>query len=212
MSDMTYRKPTTGIDRTFKSRGPLAGIVILPAVAYACLSPPLVNAGTWADAGLSVLAWAIFSAGIVMRIWATLYIGGRKSVALVTEGPYAACRHPLYVGSFFVAVSLAVFLKSPVVLVAVAATAFIYAVWIIPSEEQHALACFGAAYREYQAATPRFIPSFRRLKRPGFVEIKVAELLRELGRDLIGVMIGASAELVAHCRAEPWWPHLVRFL
>jgi protein-S-isoprenylcysteine O-methyltransferase Ste14 len=202
----------TDIDRTFKARGPLAAMVILPAVAYACFTPPLVNADTWADMGLNVLAWAILGAGIFMRIWATLYIGGRKSIAMVTEGPYAACRHPLYVGSFFVAVSLAVFLKSPVVLAAVLATALLYAIWVLPSEEQHALACFGAAYREYQAATPGFIPNFRRLKRPGFVEIKVAELLRELGRDFIGIMLGASAQLVAHCRAAPWWPNLANLL
>lgn len=210
LCDTAIKQPTTG-STTFKSRGPLAGIVILPAVVYACLSRPLVGADTLADQELNLLAWAILSAGIFMRIWATLYIGGRKSVTLVTEGPYATCRHPLYVGSLLAAVSLAVFLKSPIALAAVAVTALIYAVWIIPSEEHNALACFGAAYRAYQAATPRFFPRFRRLPRPRFVEVKVAELLRELGRDFIGIMLGASAELVAHCRMAPWWPHLLRF-
>jgi protein-S-isoprenylcysteine O-methyltransferase Ste14 len=195
--------------RAFKSRGPLAAGIILPAVAYACFSRPLVEAGGWADLGLNLLAWAILSLGIFMRVWSTLYIGGRKSISIVTEGPYAACRHPLYVGSLFIVISVAVFLKSPVALAAVAATALIYTLWVIPSEEQHALACFGAPYLEYQGATPRFLPSLRRLRRPRFVEVKVAELLRELARDFGYIMIGASAEFVAHCRMAPWWPHLL---
>src|SRR5713226_3679090 len=37
--------------------------------------------------------------GIVGRLWATLYIGGRKSAEVVTGGPYSITRNPLYVFS-----------------------------------------------------------------------------------------------------------------
>jgi protein-S-isoprenylcysteine O-methyltransferase Ste14 len=204
---MAGGEPLTS-DARFKSRGALGGMVVLPAVAYACLSRPLVEVGGWADVGLNVVGWVILSLGIFMRIWSTLYIGGRKSASMVTEGPYAICRHPLYVGSFLIVLSLAVFLKSPVALGAVAIAAMVYRLWIIPSEERHALACFGAPYLEYQGATPRLLPSLRSLRRPRFVEVKVAELLRELARDFGCIMIGASAELIGHCRMAPWWPHL----
>lgn len=196
----------TSGNKVFESRGLLAALVILPALASAVFSRPLVRVGTWVDVGLSLVAWATLCTGIFLRLWATLYVGGRKGLFLVIEGPYAMCRHPLYVGSCFIVVSLAVFLESRILLAAVALTALIYAAWVIPSEERHAITCFGDQYLAYRALTPRFLPGFSRLRRPGMVEVKVAELLREMSRDFGCIMAGALATLVAHFRVQPWWP------
>ncbi len=193
-------------EKVFAWRGWMGAVIVLPAVVAACLSPPLVRSGTIADAGLDILAWCILSGGIFVRLWATLYIGGRKSLSIVTGGPYALVRHPLYVGSFLIILSLAVFLKSLTVLAAVALIALVYACFVVPSEERHASKCFGAAYRTYAHATPRFLPRSVRLGRPGMIEVKAAAFLQEFARDFGCIMIAAAAQLCAHLRLQPWWP------
>jgi protein-S-isoprenylcysteine O-methyltransferase Ste14 len=48
--------------------------------------------------------WCLWP-GATLRLWSTLYIGGRKRVVLVSDGPYSLCRNPLYVGTFLIALS-----------------------------------------------------------------------------------------------------------
>ncbi len=194
----------------FRLRGWISGLILLPAIGLACLSPPLQNEGTLADSAIDALGWCLLAVGLFLRLWATLYIGGKKGVAFVTDGPYAMCRHPLYLGSFFVIVSLAVFLQSMILLGAVVLVAALHALLVLPSEERYLIASFGPAYRAYAARTPRLIPRVRNLRRPGIIEIKVAELLREAGRAFGCGVIGAASEFVIQCRAQPWWP-LVHF-
>jgi protein-S-isoprenylcysteine O-methyltransferase Ste14 len=43
---------------------------------------------------------------IMARLWCTLYIGNRKSVQLVMDGPYSLCRNPLYTASILGAVGV----------------------------------------------------------------------------------------------------------
>lgn len=191
----------------FRFRGWISGAVIMPAVALACLSKPLIAEGDFGDVGFDFIAWLILGGGVFMRLWATLYIGGHKSMSLVTDGPYAICRHPLYVGSFLIALSLAVFLMSPVVLVGTLVISLFHALMIVPSEERHAAECFGDAYHEYCAVTPRFWPRRFTPGRPGKIEVKVGEFLREFARAYGFIVLGAAAELLAYCRQLPWWPH-----
>src|SRR4051812_14485555 len=40
------------------------------------------------------------------RIWCSVFIAGHKDEMLVTTGPYAACRHPLYALSMLGALGL----------------------------------------------------------------------------------------------------------
>jgi protein-S-isoprenylcysteine O-methyltransferase Ste14 len=198
-------------DGMFMRRGWIGGVILLPAIVAACLSTPIWGEGTVADAGIDTLGWGVLAVGLFLRLWATLYIGGKKSLSFVTEGPYAMCRHPLYLGSFFIILSLAVFLQSVILLVAVGLVALLHVAVVIPSEEQHLLRTFGDAYGAYARQTPSLMLRFGNLRRPGTIEVKVAELLREAGRAFGCVMIGAAVELVAYMRTQPWWPVLIHF-
>src|ERR1700759_4235786 len=98
------RPETSGDDWGFRHRAVLAAIVLIPATMLSLFSTPHVREGSWIDAFLDVVAWAVFLAGPPFRFWATLYIGGRKPDVVVDEGPYSVCRNPLYLGSLLIAV------------------------------------------------------------------------------------------------------------
>ncbi len=196
----------------FKWRGWLSAAVLLPAIVLACLSEPPEAEGDLGDVLFDFFGWLVLGAGIFMRLWSTLYIGGHKSMSLVTEGPYAICRHPLYVGSFLIVLSLAIFMESPIVAAATLLVAVFYAFVILPSEERHAAECFGEAYARYCSVTGRFWPRSLALGRPGRVEVKMGEFLREFGRTYGFITIGAAAEVLAYFRQFPWWPRFFHLL
>ena len=48
---------------------------------------------------IETLGLALVTVGIGGGLWATLYIGGRKSAVVVSTGPYSITRNPLYLFS-----------------------------------------------------------------------------------------------------------------
>lgn len=96
--------------------------------------------------------------GIAGRLWSTLYIGGKKSATVVTDGPYSITRNPLYVFSSIAAVGVGAQMGSITAAVGfgVACAAAFHIV--ILREERFLSANLGADYRAYLAAVPRFFP------------------------------------------------------
>ncbi|RWE30056.1 isoprenylcysteine carboxylmethyltransferase family protein, partial [Mesorhizobium sp.] len=76
-------------------------LAVLVAVLFAALLfgqstfPP----DTWVHESIEMFGVLLIFLGVVGRLWATLYIGGRKSSEVVTGGPYSVTRNPLYVFS-----------------------------------------------------------------------------------------------------------------
>jgi protein-S-isoprenylcysteine O-methyltransferase Ste14 len=128
------------------------GLWLLTAVA----GPPAAASlgGRYTD----LLAWLIVIAGSLGRIWCSVFVAGRKDAVLVTEGPYALCRHPLYMLSIGVAAGLGLGTRS-IVLTALA----VIVVWALVtqaarSEERLLLSLHGSAYADYMARARRFLP------------------------------------------------------
>ena len=96
--------------------------------------------------------------GIAGRLWSTLYIGGKKSVSVVTDGPYSITRNPLYVFSSIAAVGVGAQMGSITAAVGfgVACAAAFHVV--ILREEKFLSANLGADYSAYVAQVPRFFP------------------------------------------------------
>jgi protein-S-isoprenylcysteine O-methyltransferase Ste14 len=110
-----------------------------------------------------LLAWLIVIGGSLGRIWCSVFVAGRKDAVLVTEGPYALCRHPLYALSIGVAAGLGLGTGS----LALTALAVIV-VWALVaqaarSEERLLLSLHGTAYADYMARVRRFLPRFAAL-------------------------------------------------
>ena len=144
----------------FANRGTL---LALPAVALAALGKP----GAFSIASGLPLAFA----GEAVRMWAVGYSGlttrgdAVTAPALVTAGPYAYVRNPLYVGNFLTAAGFAVAftgrnsVAGKVLLVggSLAAMIAVYAV-IVPHEEAYLQATFGAPFDDYVQRVPPVVP------------------------------------------------------
>jgi protein-S-isoprenylcysteine O-methyltransferase Ste14 len=145
----------------FGNRGAL---LALPAVALAVFGKP----SAFSIATGLPLAFA----GEVVRMWAVGYSGVTTrgdtvtAPALVTAGPYAYVRNPLYVGNVVTAAGFALAFTgknaAPVrfALVAGSLTAMlgVYAI-IVPHEEGYLRSAFGQAFDDYAARVPRVVPA-----------------------------------------------------
>lgn len=144
----------------FKNRGAL---LTVPALALAAFGRP---------SALSIaLGLPIAIAGELVRCWAVGYSGvtTRGNVVeaprLVSGGPYAYVRNPLYLGNFITATGFAIAFtgknaapaRCALVLGSLAAMAAVYAT-IIPHEEAFLRSEFGDEFDRYCERVPRIVP------------------------------------------------------
>jgi len=118
--------------------------------------------------GLAVLALArptplsmalgvpLVLAGEAVRIWASGHI--EKTQKLATGGPYAHCRHPLYVGSLLLAFGVGVASASPWVVLAVAAYFLAFFPSVMREETDFIAKKFPEEFSAWSAEVPPFCP------------------------------------------------------
>jgi protein-S-isoprenylcysteine O-methyltransferase Ste14 len=180
----------------FKNRGLLLS---LPAGILAAFGKP-------SAAGIAVgLPLAV--AGELIRCWAVGYSGATTrndtvtAPALVTAGPYAHVRNPLYIGNFLTAAGFAIAFtgkNSPAQRLALvggslAAMAAVYAT-IVPHEERFLRSQFGVAFDRYCERVPRVVPQVEPM-RDGEGEWNAQTLLTAESKTfaLFGGMLAALA-------------------
>ncbi|MBN1675180.1 MAG: hypothetical protein JXR37_29335 [Kiritimatiellae bacterium] len=111
------------------------------------------------------LALGLVGATIYARSLCLLHDALRKGL-LVTRGPYAVVRHPIYASWMFILLpAIALLLRSWLLL---AAPALAYATFkvLAPQEDGTLESVFGRAYGAYARRVPELFPSFRRLRMP----------------------------------------------
>ncbi len=122
--------------------------------------------GDW-DTGLALAGVSLAWAGAALAVWAKLTLGRWFSASfgvkpdheLITTGPYAIVRHPMYSALLTMGVGFALAANSAVTLgVAVLfAVPFTLHTYI---EEQLFVKHFGDEWREYAARVPRLVPGW----------------------------------------------------
>ena len=152
----------------FKNRGAL---LVIPALILAIFGKPNVT---------SILAGLPLAfAGEGIRCWAVGYSGTTTRAdqvtapQLVTAGPYAFVRNPLYIGNFLTALGFAIAFtgKNPeterwvLIGISLATMLAIYAT-IVPHEEKFLRATFGASFDEYAARVARVWPRWPKPSTP----------------------------------------------
>jgi protein-S-isoprenylcysteine O-methyltransferase Ste14 len=200
-------RPSLKNSRAYQYRIPLTAIALLASWLWVLLTPPLVKESESIVWYTNVAAWGAFAAGALIRIWATLWIGGRKKHTIVDDGPYRVCRNPLYVGTFAMVGGVALFLKSAVFGVAVVFVWFLYAWYVVPAEERYMRGRFAAAYDDYCRRVPRWFPKLGLLRRDEIFR-RVADrgaVSREFLRMMWWILLPLLAELTCLVRGTAWW-------
>jgi protein-S-isoprenylcysteine O-methyltransferase Ste14 len=136
---------------------------VAPALLLAALGRPSafsIAAGLpLAFAGEAVRAWAVGYSGVTTR-------GDTVTApALVTAGPYAYVRNPLYVGNVITAAGFAIAFtganrgaaRAALIAGALGTMLAVYGI-VVPHEERYLRREFGAAFDAYAAAVPRVVP------------------------------------------------------
>lgn len=194
----------------FRSRGLVGALVGGACGTLVLISAPGLPLASWASAELRAAGWLVFIAGAALRFWATLYIGGKKGLRVVHEGPYSLCRNPLYVGTFLIALSAALMMASLTLIGGVIVGAMFYAWATVPAEERYLASRLGEPYHRYCQHTPRFWPRWSSFRTPRTVTVSVKALRLEMLRAVRWVWLPVLADLAVQLRSEPWWPHWLR--
>lgn len=128
-------------------------------------------------------------AGTFMRMYAAVFIYGRKTTSLVTVGPYSVVRNPLYLGSFVAAVGLALRSGSVTVLGAIAVLFLGYYPAVVEDEEARLRAAHRDRYEKYSRRTPAFLPRFALFREPDYAVVNTRKL-RQAYLDGLGFISG----------------------
>jgi protein-S-isoprenylcysteine O-methyltransferase Ste14 len=135
--------------------------------------------------GLAILSGFL---GAALRIWGTAYLSAgvvhsatMRGEQMMAAGPYRYMRNPLYLGSFFMALSVAILMPPSGAVVFLVLIAVFY-FRLILSEEDFLAGKIGEPYLEFRKRVPRLMPGFRArippsIARPEWVTSLVAETL-----------------------------------
>jgi len=135
----------------------------LLARVFVARDAPIAPAGleTAIAAAGAGLAWS----GAIFTVWAKLLLGRWFSASfgvkpgheLVTRGPYAVVRHPMYLGLLVLGAGLAIAYDSAISLVVALAFVVPFVLHAM-IEEQMFATHFGDAWRDYARRVPRWLP------------------------------------------------------
>lgn len=158
-----------------------------------------------------VLGMFLLIAGVLGRLWATLYVGSRKNLQVVTDGPYSMTRNPLY---FFSTIgTLGVGLMFGMLTLALALTLVVGVIlWLTARREQAFLeAEFGPDYHAYAARVPMFLPDPRLFHTAKVIEVTPKTLRRNLRDALVFLLAFPILELSEILRERIDIPHIFLF-
>lgn len=128
----------------------------LAFLAWRIEGPDLALAWTGAGVavlGLAIALWARFSLG---RNWSGV-VTLKEDHELVTRGPYAAIRHPIYTALILLFLALAFFMNTPAAYLGM--IGIVWSCWVkLKQEEALMLEQFPDSYPAYMTRTRRLVP------------------------------------------------------
>ncbi|MBI2842268.1 MAG: isoprenylcysteine carboxylmethyltransferase family protein [Armatimonadetes bacterium] len=134
------------------------------AIAYAAfVHPRFVGGSELVDESIDVVGFLIVTFGLVIRIlsrnWKLVNVG------LVTSGPYAVVRNPMYVGSFLIGLGLCVIIGNAAFLTGFAVVFCVAHAIAVRGEERILAKKWPETYRVYRSTVPAWLPSLAGLRK-----------------------------------------------
>jgi protein-S-isoprenylcysteine O-methyltransferase Ste14 len=160
----------------------------LPMVLLAVFGRPSWSTESTVAFFVELAGYLFLLAGLTIRMWSILYIGGRKSHELVTDGPYSICRNPLYLGTFLLAIGAGLCFENVLMLPAVFVIIVPVHVLAARLEERHLLELFPASYAQYARTVPGFWPKLSNYQSRENVLVDV-RAIRRIAIDTVGVLL-----------------------
>ncbi|MCE5314270.1 MAG: isoprenylcysteine carboxylmethyltransferase family protein [Armatimonadota bacterium] len=127
--------------------------------------------------------------GMMIRVWSSGYLS--KMERLVTAGPFAMGRNPLYIGSFFISLGYFVMCNQPVFWVLGPILFWLFHGGAIAYEEKLLEDKFGDDFREYCKSVPRIISFPHSLAGHGEFSLEQLKLNNEY-RTIVGTVIAVG--------------------
>jgi protein-S-isoprenylcysteine O-methyltransferase Ste14 len=154
-----------------------AGVLFAVAIAIGVAAPILDLADVFEpldaldSAGVRATGVALFLVGLVATLYAQIAMGKSWRIGvdeeertdLVTSGPFATVRNPIFAAMLPTSIGLAMVVPNVVAVVGVAALFVALEIQVRLVEEPYLLRVHGEAYRGYAARVGRFVPGLGRL-------------------------------------------------
>jgi protein-S-isoprenylcysteine O-methyltransferase Ste14 len=144
---------------------PVPWVFVLAYLVGVCLELVLRSGASTNRPGMGIAGGVVFLLGAIIAGWSlvifhrkgTTTVPGRKSVELVTWGPYRTSRNPMYVGLTLAYIGEAGLLQQAWPLLMLPLT-LAYVNWtVIPVEEAKLLETFGTEYERYRSRVRRWV-------------------------------------------------------
>lgn len=156
----------------------IGGVLFVVAIAVGVAAPVCALAGALEpiealdQTGTHVAGVVLFVAGLGITLVAQIAMGQSWRIGvdpeertdLVTDGPFAIVRNPIFSGMIPTSIGLALMVPNVVAVVAVFSLLAALEIQIRLVEEPYLLAAHGERYASYAARVGRFVPGLGRLR------------------------------------------------
>ncbi len=154
--------------------------------------------------------FVLVALSVLWRLWTTLFIAGRKDEELVRDGPFALCRHPLYLGSIVGSAGIGLTTLSLTLTIVLPLVVGVIVLLAARREDALLLAAHGNAWREYAESVPAFRPGGQARRTPETVTVPV-RIYRKAFLDAASFLgLWLLVLLIESLRAGGAWPALFR--
>lgn len=143
----------------------------------------------------TLLGSLLLAFGEWLRLWAVGYAGGATRARslgaardLVTSGPYAYVRNPIYLGNLLLSTGVCVIANVYWMILLLLVGYVVQYLPIVGSEEAYLRTTCGSAYHAYYDAVPRFLPRPRRYANPSTHEFSLSRAFRSEKRTLTAIV------------------------